>query len=99
MKKMLFATVLLLIILMKPSITFAQNVMGNWTGSPSSSIDQTAIREQQAEEQEGQNQVHQRAGRENEDAGRPFLAGEAPGLGWVFFPGHLGKTAQGDGIK
>ncbi|HAU99085.1 MAG: hypothetical protein UX85_C0009G0011 [Candidatus Beckwithbacteria bacterium GW2011_GWB1_47_15] len=59
MKKMLFATVLLLIILMKPSITFAQNVMGNWTGSPSSSIDQTAIREQQAEEQEGQNLLDQ----------------------------------------
>ncbi len=59
MKKLLFIIMGILILILAPSIVSAQGMMGNWTGSPSSSIDQIAIREQQAEEQEGKNLLDQ----------------------------------------
>lgn len=51
MKKILFTTVLLLVFVMKPSITFAQGMMGNWTGSSSAiSDDHTASEEAEGKE-------------------------------------------------
>ncbi len=47
MKRLLLITILLLTLMLMPSVTFAQGMMGNWTGSPSgaSSDNQTAQEE------------------------------------------------------
>lgn len=53
MKKLLLILVSVFTFILAPTTVSAQGMMGNWTGSPSSSIDQTTIQSQQKEEQEG----------------------------------------------
>ncbi|RJQ38637.1 hypothetical protein C4559_00840 [Candidatus Microgenomates bacterium] len=59
MKKLLLIIISALTLIVIPTTVSAQGIMGNWAGSPSSSIDQTAIQEQQEEEQTGKNLLSQ----------------------------------------